>query len=156
MLFHRNRAEQLAELVDQLRASEHVTADLLSTVVATACERISLSDRTARSVRIKKLIEAGAWADAALALIESELSQWKLRRMAYDEGQWYCALSRQRELPEWLDQAVEASHTNLALAILSVYIETLRQTEVSREPSRPSVPQLRAEQYERLCCDNYA
>jgi hypothetical protein len=152
---HMNRGERLAELVDRLRESENATADLVSAVVTIACERISLSDRTPRSARFKKFVEAGAWADAALALIESELPLWKLRRLAYDEGQWYCALSRQRELPEWLDQAVEASHTNPTLAILSVYVETLRQIEASREPSRPSVPQMRVVQYERLCCDNF-
>jgi len=39
---------------------------------------------------------------------------------------------------------------------VGVYIETLRQVEVSREPSRPSVPQVRADQCEPLCCENFA
>jgi hypothetical protein len=59
-------------------------------------------------------------------------------------------MSRQRELPEWLDQAVEARHASLTLAILGAYIETVGKIELSREPSRPSVPQTRAEQYPPL------
>ena len=39
----------------------------------------------------------GAWTDAALALIDLELPQWQFRRIAYDEGEWSCALSRERE-----------------------------------------------------------
>jgi len=102
------------------------------------------------------LIEAGALTQGALALIELELPQWKLRRVTYDEGEWHCALSRQRELPEWLDQAIEATHRSLTLAVVGVYIETLRQIEASREPSRPSVPQIRSDRFEPLCCENFA
>jgi hypothetical protein len=55
-------------------------------------------------------IQAKAWTEAALALNELELPQWQLPRIAYDGGEWHCALSRQRELPDWLDQSSEASH----------------------------------------------
>ena len=65
----------------------------------------------------------GAWTDAALALIELELPQWRVRRLAYDDGEWYCSLSRGRELPDWLDQPVEGRHADLALAILSAFVE---------------------------------
>jgi hypothetical protein len=37
-------------------------------------------------------------------------TQWRLRRMVYDGGEWYCALSRQPELPEWLDHPIQANH----------------------------------------------
>jgi len=75
--------------------------------------------QTEKTRRIERLIGSEAWTDSALALIDLELPQWQVRRIAYDEGEWHCALSRQRELPEWLDQSVEAHHADLALAILS-------------------------------------
>ena len=28
--------------------------------------------------------------------------QWQVRRIVYDAGEWHCALSRQRELPDWV------------------------------------------------------
>ena len=102
------------------------------------------------------MIDAGALTEAAFALVNLELPLWQIRRITYDEGEWHCAMSRQRELPEWLDQAIETSHASLTLAIVSVYIETLRQIEASREPSRPSVPQTWGDQFEPVCCDNFA
>ena len=82
----------------------------------------------------------GAWTDAALALIDLELPQWQVRRIAYDEGEWYCALSRQRELPEWLDQSIEARHADLALAMLSAFVEARRASAPSSRTSVPAVP----------------
>ena len=76
------------------------------------------SERNAKADRIEQLIQSQAWTDAALALIELELPQWQLRRLVYDDGEWYCALSRQREMPDWLDQSVESHHADLARAIL--------------------------------------
>ena len=83
------------------------------------------------------MIQLRAWTDAALALIDLELPLWQVRRIAYDEGEWHCALSRERELPDWLDQSIEARHTDLALAILSAFVEAQR---ISAPSSQTSVP----------------
>jgi hypothetical protein len=66
-------------------------------------------------------------------------------------GKWHCALSRQRELPEWLDQSVETHHADLALAILTAYLEVSRQPP--RQPTRPSVPRV---QFGCFCCENFS
>jgi len=92
--------------------------------------------------------------DAALALIELELPQWQVRRIAYDEGEWYCALSRQRELPEWLDQSIETQHADLPLAILSAFVEAQRVPAPSSRTSVPPVPSNAL--YVALCCDNFS
>jgi hypothetical protein len=102
-----------------------------------------------------RLIDAEAWADAALALIELELPLWQVRRIAYDEGEWHCALSRERELPDWLDAAVEARHADLALALLSAFVEV---RALAVDVSRPSVPSVRPVPdplYEPVACDNF-
>ena len=77
-----------------------------------------------------------------------------MRRLAYDDGEWHCALSRERELPDWLDQSIDARHADLALAILSAFVEARR---VSGPESRTSVPQARGARdfYETLPIDNY-
>jgi hypothetical protein len=154
---HSHRSEQLATLAAQVRVADEATPEMFSEIVGQTCQRSSAPSEAANAERLHQLIEAGALTQGALALIELELPQWKLRRVTYDEGEWHCAMSRERELPEWLDEAVEARHASLTLAILSAYIETVRQIEVSREPNRPSVPQTRAlMQYEPVCCDNFA
>src|SRR5579864_5882613 len=105
-------------LADRLRDAPSANATLVREVIANAGRRFQWFGQCARTFRIERLIQAGAWADAALALIDLELPSWQVRRIAYDGGEWHCALSRERELPDWLDQSVEAGHPDLALAIL--------------------------------------
>ncbi|WP_315834164.1 hypothetical protein [Bradyrhizobium prioriisuperbiae] len=152
--FHVDRTERLAGVLDQLRASETLTVDLLASVAEMVCGRSSAPDRST-SARIKTLVAAGAPLDAALALIASELPQWKLRRLTYDEGLWHCALSRQRELPEWLDQAIETSHPDCAAAILTAVVEAARQSEPVENAHTHWVPRIAARREDLVCCDNF-
>src|SRR5664279_4673857 len=157
MFLHSIRSEQLTILAEQVRLACEATPKMLAGIVTETARRLSAPGKAANAAQLHQLIEAGALTEAAFALINLELPQWKLRRVTYDGGEWHCAMSRERELPEWLDEAVEARHASLTLAILGAYIETVRQIEVSRESNRPSVPQIRAAmQYEPVCCDNFA
>ena len=108
-----------------------------------------------KTARLEQLIRSGAWTDAALALIDLELPLWQVRRIAYDEGEWHCALSRERELPDWLDQSIEARHADLALAILSAFVETQRVSEPETRTSVPAVSRSMWEFYEPLPTDNF-
>src|ERR1700680_4475242 len=125
------------ELSDRLRDAHAVTAELISEVIGESCRRFPSVGQTEKTARIERLIQTGAWTDAALALIDLELPQWQVRRIAYDEGEWYCALSRERELPDWLDQSIEAHHEDLPLAILCAFVEARR---IAAPSSRTSVP----------------
>ena len=102
------------------------------------------------------MIASQAWTDAVLALIDLELPQWQVRRIVYDEGEWHCALSRERELPEWLDQAIESHHADLPLAILSAFVDVQRVSAPSTRPSVPIVQREASALYQPLCCDNFA
>lgn len=143
-------------LEDRLRDAHAVTAELLSDIVGEAYRCFSPVRRTEKTARIERLIQSGAWTDAVLALIELELPQWQLRRLVYDDGEWHCALSRQRELPEWLDQSVEASHANLPLAILKTFVEAQRASAPSARTSVPNVPRGANPLCEPVCCDDFA
>jgi hypothetical protein len=81
MLFDPKHEDRLDRLMEQLRLAPALTADLISNVVAGACTRLPVLHRAGKAARIDQLIEAGAWSDAALALIELELPAWKLRRL---------------------------------------------------------------------------
>jgi hypothetical protein len=139
-----------------LRDAHAVTAELLSALTESVCRRYPSAGQPTKSAHIARLIAAEAWTDAALALIELELPQWRIRRLAYDEGEWHCALSRQRELPEWLDQAIETRHADLALAILSAFAEAQRLTAPTSRTSVPLFARHEAALYEPLCSDNFA
>ena len=133
-----------------------MTAELMSDIIRSACRRFPSTGQTAKTARIERLIQSHAWTDAALALIDLELPQWQLRRVAYDQGEWYCALSRERELPDWLDQSIEARHADLALAILSAFIEAQRVSAPATRTSVPAVTRDTKPLYVPVCSDNFA
>ena len=72
-----------------------------------------------------------------------------------DEGEWHCALSRERDLLDWLDQSVEAHHPDLALAILSAFVDVQRIAAPASRTSVPAVPRGIGAPYEAVCCDNF-
>src|SRR6478609_5725233 len=145
-----------AELGDRIRDAYVVTAEFLSDIIHQTSRRFPSESRSSKAARVERLIQSGAWTDAALALIDLELPRWQVRRLAYDEGEWHCALSRLRELPEWLDQPIETHHADLALAILSAFVEAQRISVPSSRTSVPAVPQDASPLYEPVCTDNFA
>ena len=143
------------ELDHLVRGAHAVTAELISDVIGKTCRRFSSMARAGKTARIEQLIGSGAWIDAVLALIDLELPQWQVRRIAYDEGEWYCALSRERELPDWLDRSIEARHADLTVAILSAFVEAQRITALASRPSVPASPREANPLYEPISCDNF-
>ncbi len=143
------------EVGDRIRDACGVTAEFLADIIRASCRRFPSQGQTTKSARVEQLIQSQAWTDAALALIDLELPQWQVRRLVYDEGEWYCALSRQRELPEWLDQAIETRHADLALSVLSAFVEARRVSASTSRTSVPPVPQNATPLYEPLCSDNF-
>jgi hypothetical protein len=143
-----------ADLGDQLRNAGYVTAEFLSDIVRATS--LASAKQNARAARVERLIQSQAWTDATLALIDLELPQWQVRRLAYDDGEWYCALSRQRELPDWLDQSIETRHADLALAILSAFVEAQCISALASRASVPAVPQHPNSLYEPVCSDNFS
>lgn len=144
-----------AALGERLRDACAVTPSLIADVIGEACRRFPSQRQSGKSARVEQFIRLGAWTDASLALIELELPQWQVRRLAYDDGEWYCALSRVRELPDWLDQSVEGRHADLALAILSAFVEVQRLSADVPRTSVPHAPRSSGALYEPLLSDNF-
>jgi hypothetical protein len=154
-MLHVTKFHDLGELNARLRDAGKADAALINEVIDAACRRYPSLGQTEKTRRLELLMRSAAWIDVALALIDLELPIWQVRRLAYDDGEWYCALSRERELPDWLDQSIEARHADLALAILCAFVEARR---VSAPESRTSVPDARVttrDFYETLPIDNY-
>ncbi|MGX4769807.1 hypothetical protein ACWAUC_08340 [Bradyrhizobium guangdongense] len=143
-------------LSERLRHVQGMTRPLMLEIIEKACRRFPSLGQSERTARVMRLIDVEAWADAALALLELELPLWHIRRIAYDEGEWHCAISRERELPDWLDTAVEGCHGDLAIALLSAFVEV---QAIAVEASRPSVPSVRPAAdplYEPASCENFS
>jgi hypothetical protein len=143
-------------LAYRLRDACGVTAEFPSDIIKETCRRFPYAEGSAKAARLRRLIQSQAWTDAALTLIDLELPQWQVRRLAYDEGEWYCALSRQREVPDWLDEPIETRHADLALAILNAFVEARRVSAPSHRSSVPAAPQRVDGLYEPICSDNFA
>lgn len=155
MAFAADHAVLFDRLDDELRQAPAPVQSLFAKIVAGACTRIPVLSVSGKSDRIDRLIAAGAWTDAALTLLEFELPAWKLRRLAYDGGEWFCSLSRQRCLPVSLDDTADGSHELMPLAILRAFLQARRMAEVA--PSAAStVPQIAADAGIAMCCDNFA
>jgi hypothetical protein len=145
----------LHALAESLREAATATGALVSQVIGNACWRTRALPRS-NTRHIERLIEARAWTDVALALLKLELPQWQIRRIAYDDGEWHCALSRQRGLPEWLDQSIEAHHAEFPLAILSALVEA-RCVVTSFDCDSGPIAFDRDKQLDApLCCDNFS
>lgn len=146
----------LCGLSEHLREASEVDANLVTEVIGTACRRYPSLGQCEKTARVEQLIRSDAWTDAALALIDLELPFWQVRRLAYDAGEWHCALSRERELPDWLDQSIEARHSDLALAILNAFVEAQRISEPERRTSVPAVKGTAPDFYEPLSIDDFS
>jgi hypothetical protein len=145
-----------AALKQRLDASDEVTRELMIEIIDKGCTRLPSFSQSEKTTKLTRLIDAEAWADAALLLLKLELPLWQVRRIVYDDGEWYCALSRERELPEWLDQSIEARHSNLTLALLCAFAEAQALAAVTTKPSVPCVPRAVDPLWVPVCCDNFS
>lgn len=135
------------------------TADLtsLSSTAASIFQVIAKGSKAhppigsaSRAVQLTRVAGAGAWTDAALALVELELPHWHVRRIERDGGEWHCTLSRYAHMPRELDDAADGRGPSLPLAILDAFLEARRrsQSEENPPPSSSSGPT------EVVWCDN--
>ena len=147
------KLEDVDRLGAALRAAPAPAGELIQTLIMQTCTRLpNLGAR--ESERMGRLIAAGAWTDAALAVLAGELPHWQLRRLAYDDGEWHCALSREPHMPEALDDTAHGHHEHAALAILDAFLEARRRS-LAAAPRR-TVPQVRPAAGQAVCVDNFA
>jgi hypothetical protein len=155
MLFNPNHENRLDRLANRLRTAPALTPELFCEIVIETCQRVPALNKAASAGRLDRLITAGAWTDAALALIGLAVPAWKLRRLVCEDGEWFCSLSTQPNLPVTLDETADGSHDVLPLAILSAFLEACRRSS-ARETNSPIVPQVRPAPSNAVCCDNFA
>lgn len=143
------------ELDEELRKARGLQRALFYKVITAACARLPLLSKLGRAGQVDQLAAAGAWTDAALALIALELPAWKLRRLVYENGEWLCSLSRQPNLPIALDDTADAGHEALPLAIMLAFVEARRKSNINTETA-PTAPKSGRAPGLVLCCDNFA
>ncbi len=94
-------------LVDHLKNAVAPTPDLIHRIIRDACTCFPALRNAGKADNVDRLIEAGAWCDVALALIDIELPAWSVRRLVREDGEWFCSLTRQPNVPVDLDDTAE-------------------------------------------------
>jgi hypothetical protein len=137
----------------QERRNETATRHPVADLIVRSCGRPSTSNGPVHA-RINQLVAAGAWTDAALALIELELPEWSLRRLAYDDGEWHCSLSKHCAIPLEFDDSADGRDELLPVAIVNAFLEARRPRAVTAHSraTRPANPGSRLP----VVCDNFA
>ena len=155
MAFGSDHTVLFERLDEAVRFAPKPTAELFAKIIAGACIRIPILGKSGKAAGLGGLVERRAWTDAALALIELELPSWKLRRLIWEEGEWFCSLSRQPNLPPALDNTADASHEVMPLAILRAFLQARRRAAAVPHPVA-AVPAVDPAPVGLLCCDNFA
>ncbi len=155
MLYDEKYASGIETLAGQLKNETALTPDLIRKVITDACTRFPAMKKAGKSIGLERLIEIGAWCDATLALVEIELPHWGIRRLAHEDGEWFCSLSRQPALPIEFDDTADASHPVLPLAILGAFLEARRRVGGARETRALAVPQVGETGGYAICSDNF-
>jgi hypothetical protein len=149
---------RLGELAHRVARAQAPAHELVSEFIS-ATRDGSGRAHSAASARINTLVEAKAWTEATLALVDLALPQWRLSRLIYEDGCWFCSLSKQWNLPEWLADRAESRHDSLPLAILGAMIEAHHCSEKPFEQAKGSVPKCPLESdplRAAVSCDNFA
>jgi hypothetical protein len=156
MLLDPKHEMSLERLARDARLAPTPTRDLFFKIATWACPRLQLLRAARKTDQLDRLIEAGAWTDAATTLIGLELPAWQLRRLVYEGGEWICSLSRQPNLPVEVDDTCDARHEVLALAVLGAFVEALRRRASESAPAPATVPAVRPATGQAVCCDNFS
>src|SRR5262249_44036731 len=73
---------ELGDVAGLLRDACEADARVIAEVIGATCRRFPSLGQSEKTARVAQLIAAGAWTDAALALIDLELPLWHIRRLA--------------------------------------------------------------------------
>lgn len=154
MLFDPKFQHSVDRLEARLGRARTPTPELMSAVIAETCAPLSALGEAA-TLHIRRLIESGAWTDAALALVQLELPQWRFRRILYEDGEWHCSLSRGPQLPPDFDDVADGRHESLPLAMLIAFLQATRDAAV-RAVDPAAKRRAGSPGGDPVCCDNFA
>lgn len=155
MASNAEKSDRLERLEHDLRLAPVPAPGLFSRVMAKACTRIPALRAAGKAPQLDRLVAAGAWTDAAFALIALELPAWQVRRLWREENAWFCSLSQRPAWPAALDDTADAAHEELSFAILLAFLQARRLSALAVGAGSP-VPRVQQAADGSVCCDNFA
>lgn len=156
MSFGAGQVEDAFDRMTRLLHHAFMPSEALVREVAIACcKRPPIPVGAGGMKQIEEFMKAGAWLDAALAIIEWELPQWTLRRLLYEDGEWHCSLSRQPDMPIEFDDTADGRHAVLQLAVLTALVEACRRPECKTRPVVLQSDGKTTQSVIVMCCDDF-
>jgi hypothetical protein len=156
MLLRRHEPSPNPARTQGRRTTVDTATNVTPRLVADLIVQSGLAPNATQAGQLRRLIEAEAWTGVALALIEIGLPDWKLVRAVLEDGEWSCALSRHWQVPEWLDERVEARHESLSLAMLTAFANALLVAKPTKLRVVPAIRPRPGDQFDPVCCDNFS
>src|SRR5215831_3992358 len=96
-------------LQDCVGQAGRVTPQLMTAVLDAVHAHSAIAHRAHQAERIRRLIDAAAWTEAALAIAEFDRLR-AVRRITHEDGEWCCTVGSQWPVPDWLDETIVFSH----------------------------------------------
>ena len=155
MVLIAEKSDRLERLEHDLRFAPAPAPGLFSRVMAEVCPRISALRAAGKAAQLDRLVAAGAWTDAAFALIALELPAWQVRRLWREESAWFCSLSQRPAWPASLDDTADAAHEELPLALLLALVQARRLSALA-VGTRSPIPHMQQAADGSVCCDSFA
>ena len=116
---------QPADLRRAIDRADAATPALVSSVLDLLLSGSAIPMRLVVARRVRELIAAEAWTEAALALVSLDHTR-AVRRISFEDGEWRCVIGAKVPLPDWLDDTIESAHEALALAILGALVDAVQ------------------------------
>jgi hypothetical protein len=122
---------RLRRLQKSVADADAVTPELVASILADGCPRFRQLIDARQQAFIHRLTAARAWGDLALALIDLELPNWKVRALMCEDGEWSCILARNWAM-DWLD--LVGQHETMPVAILKAFLVARLNEELQSRP----------------------
>jgi hypothetical protein len=152
MLYRPHRGDLAGIFEARIERATMVTPGLIADIVD-YCGSRPRPDSSPVAQRLHTLLAAGAFTDAALAVIAIDLPRWSLTRLLFEDGEWLCTLAQYPQMPAWLDEVVDGRHASLPLAILAAAVAArAADLNTNNAGALPVAPVFS----DALCCDNFA
>ena len=130
--------DKIEMLRRRIERTPRPTHQLMCEIIETVCPQ-HLSDRGDRSVQMRRWLDADSFVQIAFALVEWELPDWLVRRVAQENRVWWCAIAH-RHMIDWGGEEEDESHEDMTLAVLKSFLTVLCHLPVERENAIPPRP----------------
>lgn len=138
MSFFTSTTDKIEMLLRRIEHTPRPTHQLICEIIETVCPH-HLCDRGDRSVQMRRWLDADSFVQIAFALVDWELPDWLVRRVAQENRVWWCAIAH-RHMIDWGGEEEDECHEDMTLAVLKSFLTVLCHLPGEHETAIPPRP----------------